>query len=147
MSQITARDAFIDALDDCELMIKVMEREPNTLDQAFKIAERMELYQKIPKERETDGKAKPAAKVRGASASSDNVLQSVIEMQKVMQKQLTMLTEAWQKDQSTASKPGPSARTPFDKSKVICHSCRKPGHFKVECPEKAKSYVENAAGS
>ena len=94
MFQITARDAFIDALDDRELMIKVIEREPNTLDQAFKIAECMELYQKIPKDQETEGKAKPAAKVRGASASNDNVLQSVIEMQKGMQKQLTMLTEA-----------------------------------------------------
>ena len=41
-----ARDAFIAALDDRDLMIKVMEREPATMDQAYKIAERMELYKK-----------------------------------------------------------------------------------------------------
>ena len=142
MTQLTAKDAFIDVLDDRELTIKVMEREPNTLDQAFKIAERMELYQKIPKDREQVSKSKPAAKVRGTTTPSDSVLQSVIEMQKVMQKQLTLLTEAWQKDQATASKPGLPTRTPFDKSKVICHACRKPGHFKAECPERSKSTTE-----
>ena len=100
ISQITAKDAFMDALDDRELLMKVMEREPNTLDQAFKIAERMKLYQKIPKDREQDGESKSAAKVRGTTTPNDSVLQSVIEMQKVMQKQLTILTEAWQKGPS-----------------------------------------------
>ena len=46
LSTSVAKDAFIDALDDKELMIRVMEREPQTLDEAYKIAERMELYTK-----------------------------------------------------------------------------------------------------
>ena len=60
MSELAAKDAFIDALDDRELMIKVCEREPGTLDQAYKIAERMELYQKIPSGKETEFKTKTA---------------------------------------------------------------------------------------
>ena len=94
MSEITIRDAFVDALNDRELMIKVMEREPNTLDQAFKIAERIELYQKIPGDREPDGKMKSNAKVRGTIAANDPVLQSIMDTQKRMQKQLTVLSEA-----------------------------------------------------
>ena len=45
-TEIMARDAFIAALDDRDLTIKVMEREPATMDQAYKIAEQMELYKK-----------------------------------------------------------------------------------------------------
>ena len=48
LSEIMARDAFVNALQDRDLIIKVMEREPTSLDQAFKIAERMELYKTFP---------------------------------------------------------------------------------------------------
>ena len=48
MSEITLKDAFITALVDRDLMIKTMEREPKTLDEAYKVAERMELYRSIP---------------------------------------------------------------------------------------------------
>ena len=95
LSELTARDAFIEALNDRELMIKVLEREPTTLDQAFKVAERLELYRKIPGERETETKAKPTAKVRSAVAEDDSVLKSIVETQKLMQKQLTALTESF----------------------------------------------------
>ena len=73
LSELTAKDAFIDALGDRELMIKVLEREPKTLDQAFKIAERLELYRNIPGERDIDSKAKPVSKVRAAVVDDDSV--------------------------------------------------------------------------
>ena len=38
------KDAFIGALEDKELTLHVMEREPKSLEEAFKIAERVELY-------------------------------------------------------------------------------------------------------
>ena len=41
-----AKDDFIGALGDEELTIHVMEREPKSLKEAFKIAVRMELYAK-----------------------------------------------------------------------------------------------------
>ena len=43
LSEIALKDAFITALVDRDLMIKTMEREPKTLDEAYKVAERMEL--------------------------------------------------------------------------------------------------------
>ena len=48
LSEIIARDAFVNALQDRDLIIKIMEREPTSLDQAFEIAERMELYKTFP---------------------------------------------------------------------------------------------------
>ena len=86
MSKVTACEALVDALSDCDLIIKVMEREPNTLDQAFKIAEKMELYQKMPGNRDPEIKIKFCSKVRGTVTSNDPVLQTMIETQKLMQK-------------------------------------------------------------
>ena len=85
MTLITARDALIDALNDRDLMIKVREREPSNLDQAFKIAEHLELYQRIPGGREVEAKSKPASKVRETTIESDPLLQSIFETQKLMQ--------------------------------------------------------------
>ena len=41
---VIARDAFIDSLLDGDLTLKIREREPATLDQAVKIAIRLESY-------------------------------------------------------------------------------------------------------
>ena len=103
MTLITAHDAFIDALNDRDLMIKVMEREPCNLDQAYKIAERLELYQKIPGGRESESKAKSAAKVRVTTSENDPLLQSIVETQKMMQKQLSVLSETIKKDRPPRS--------------------------------------------
>ena len=43
---VLARDAFIDALEDDEMAGKVREREPTSLDQAVRIAIRLESYKK-----------------------------------------------------------------------------------------------------
>ena len=58
LSTSVAKDAFIDALEDKELMIRVMEREPQTLDEAYKIAERMELYTKKVNLEDREGESK-----------------------------------------------------------------------------------------
>ena len=49
------KDAFSDALGDKEFTIRVMEREPKSLEEAFKIAERMELYARKVKPEDKDG--------------------------------------------------------------------------------------------
>ena len=41
---IVSRDAFLDALDDPKLRVRIMEREPPTLDEALSLACRLEAY-------------------------------------------------------------------------------------------------------
>ena len=55
MADAIAKDTFIDALGDKELTICVMEREPISLEEAFKIAERMELHARKVKPEGKDG--------------------------------------------------------------------------------------------
>ena len=98
LSEIMARDAFVNALQDRDLMIKVLEREPATLDQAFKIAERMELYKSLPVGSDGDVREKLPSKVRGTSTVDGNLLQTLAESQKVMQRKIALLTEAFRKN-------------------------------------------------
>ena len=135
MTLITARDAFIDALNDRDLMIKVMKREPSNLDQAFKIAERLELYQRIRGGRETEAKSKPASKVRGTMSESNSLLQSIVETQKLMQKQLSVLSESIKKDRPLETKSSDVIKTPANKIKGLCHQCHQPGHYRMQCPD------------
>jgi hypothetical protein len=44
--QVVGRDAFLDALDDQKLRVKVFEREPQTLEAALSIASKLEAYGK-----------------------------------------------------------------------------------------------------
>lgn len=44
MGEHMARDHFITALDDPELELKIFEREPQTLEAAVKIAQRLEVF-------------------------------------------------------------------------------------------------------
>jgi hypothetical protein len=45
-TQIVGRDAFLDALDNDNLRIRILEREPQTLEAALKIASKLEAYDK-----------------------------------------------------------------------------------------------------
>ena len=44
LSEHIARDAFLSALDDPELELKIREREPDNLDVAVKLAQRFEVF-------------------------------------------------------------------------------------------------------
>ena len=119
-------------------MIKVCEREPGTLDQAYKIAERMELYQKIPSGKETEFKTKQPNKVRATAAEDDSLLKSVVETQRLMQKQLALLSESIAKDRTPNKKRDDIKKAPETKAKGRCHNCHELGHYRFECPTLVK---------
>ena len=133
LSEVMARDAFVNALQDRDLMIKVLKREPATLEQAYKIAERLELYRSLPVGSEEDGNMKLTVKVRHTKTlPDDKLLQSLAESQKALQKQIVALTKAFQNSRTTEQASDPVQATP-NGSRVICHYCQKPGHYKSDC--------------
>ena len=68
-TDVIARDAFIDALLDGDLALKIREREPATLDQAVKIAIRLESYvTAAASDRRSDGSQ---AQVRATSSDGN----------------------------------------------------------------------------
>ena len=144
-SEIMARDAFINALQDRDLILKVLEREPTTLEQAFKIAERMELYRSLPIVVESDSKCKLPAKVRGTVAVEDNLMQMLVENQKKMQQQITMLSETLQKCQLPTGAVAEASKFPVFRGKGNCQYCKKPGHYRPECPDRFKEIANKEA--
>ena len=110
LSTSVAKDAFIDALEDKELMIRVMEREPQTLDEAYKIAERMELYtRKVNSDdREGDDKHKGNFnKVRATSVVEEGMLKSLLESQKLLQQQMITLMQSMQRVNLSSNEGSP----------------------------------------
>ena len=148
MSDIAAKDSFIDALDDKELMIRVMEREPKNLEEAFKIAERMELYSKrIDNSDRTENETKAKNKVRAATAKDDSNIKMLMENHMAMQHQITSLIQLMQQQNKqslqqsleTQKKKAVKFETvskPSDRPVVNCFGCGKEGHFRSRCPEK-----------
>ena len=108
LSLAIAKDAFIDALEDKELMIRVMEREPKSLEEAFKIAERMELYsRKVNAENgaESEGKMRNTShKVRSTSSTDEDTIKTLLENQKTIQRQMSELMHQMQVSNSSANK-------------------------------------------
>ena len=146
-SEIMARDAFINALQDRELILKVLEREPTTLEQALKIAERMELYRSLPIGIESDSKSKLPAIVRGTAATEDNLLQMLVENQTKMQQQITMLSETLQKCRLPTGDVAEASKLPVNRGKGNCHYCNKPGHYRPECPDRLKAMADKEASA
>jgi hypothetical protein len=73
-ADIIARDAFIDSLDNDELALKIREREPGTLDDAAKIAIRLESYSSR-RTKESTTSSKPTNAVR--ATTQELVLESI----------------------------------------------------------------------
>ena len=148
MTDLAAKDSFVDALDDKELMIRVMEREPKNLEEAFKIAERMELYSKrIDVTDRTDNETRTRGKVRAATAKEDGNIKLLMENQKAMQHQITSLIQLMQQQNKSSqqvveNQKRDDAKTETttksnDRPVINCFGCGKEGHIKSRCPERS----------
>jgi len=142
MSDIAAKDAFVDALDDRELMIRVMEREPKTLEEAFKIAERMELYsRRVDNSDRSDMESKQrnnSNKVRAATVVEDKNFKMLMENQTAMQQQIASIIQTMQQ-QSQQQQQAQEYRQPVRASSqraFNCYNCGQEGHISSRCPDR-----------
>jgi len=84
-SEIVARDAFIDSLDDQQLSLRVREKVPTTLEEALRIAIRFETYASVADgDRVDDGQRERLRQIRGAAAMSsetDSLMSTIRQME------------------------------------------------------------------
>jgi len=66
---MVAKDSFLDAMRDRELSLKVREREPKTLDEAYWTALRLETYQRAT---DPDDRRRPPNRVRASQETGVN---------------------------------------------------------------------------
>ena len=106
-SESLAKDAFLAALDDRDLELKVREREPPDLDAAFKVALRLETYERTfdANSGRDNAKGKQARQARGEQ-ETPTIRDLQVQMQQMLdgQKRVNDTIDQLRRDNSSLSK-------------------------------------------
>ena len=153
-----ACDAFLEALDDPEMALRIREREPESLEQVLRVAQRLESYRgaksKYSSER-VDNDAREHCRtihetVNGAPDDlSVGCLKELKQQQEHMQQLIEELEAVVSTTQSASGKIETGDRTRAQKADLIftrsrrqrrpaitCYSCGGQGHYRRQCPRK-----------
>jgi len=146
-TEIVAKDAFLEAIRDKELSLKVREREPRTIDEAYRVALRLAAYQQTS---EMEERRRPAQRVRGAK-ESDPVEKLQRQMEKFFNEQ-----RKWQQDWETKMKSrleeAPERQPEQERtnggqrsggSRFACYNCGRPGHIARNCRQRRNHQWQN----
>ena len=100
--EIMARDSFLEALGDSALRLRILEREPSTLDEALKIASRLEALRKTDSEEPWDDLGRRKEKLKVMAAQTDATKQKdekIRELEKTVQQYKRRL-EGYEREES-----------------------------------------------
>ena len=155
LSEMMARDAFLSALDDIGLEVRVREREPVDLDAALRLAIRLEVYQNS-----TDKPPPPTAGPRNnrqvhsnGPSPNDQRLEELEKRFNEWRRTMEAKEEADIRSRATeqaklkeemerfvANAYGQKSTAPSDpptwSRDLICYKCHHPGHISRHCPNR-----------
>ena len=150
-TQIIAKDAFLEAMRDRELSLKVREREPKNLDEAYRTALRLEAYQRT---NDADDRRRQPNRVRGTQetdlsaqlqAQMDRFLNTQRDeqrkWQREMEKRMDEQFRVLRRSPPTTDEPSHEIRPERDRPgppenqrrEMTCFNCGRAGHIARNC--------------
>ena len=140
-TDIIARDAFIDALQNKDLALKVREREPLSLDSAVKTALRLESYVQQSTTNEERGKIE-TTQIRVAVHDEQQTNTLIDQLKRQLentQARLNKLEQQKRHEPDTGHEENgrlPRKGNRESNSSSKCFNCDEVGHFARNCPKK-----------
>jgi hypothetical protein len=160
-SETIAIRAFLDALRDKDLALKVREREPTTLDNAYKIAMRLEGY-RWADEDGIDRRDRRPGRISNVKETEPDLDEKLNRLQEQMTRKMEEMLQKWSPQSSAASAEKqfrqwqPPRQTPTEANNNFgnqqwnrrpnnnfqrgtrddrrCYECNQPGHLSRVCP-------------
>jgi len=150
-TEIVAKDAFLEAIRDRELSLKVREREPKTIDEAYRTALRLSAYQQTA---DLEDRRRPANRIRGTQeADTRGQLQSQLDdfftaqrkwqqdMEERICRQLEGLRSSNRTNFNSAPMAPPTIPSQGNASGSLgrgstCFKCGSPGHYARQCRQR-----------
>ena len=167
MKEAVACDAFLEALGDVEMALKIREREPPTLEDAFQYALRLEAYSGSTAVKPADGDRRGHVRMlQEVKSPEDRCLEYLKEMGRWQQENFQQLFSEMRAALSGPTKvnqeirvkvadsqpeiPGRSgdaegrSRRPV-RPPPVCFGCGQPGHIRPRCPNRERPEVDPGA--
>ena len=150
-TQIIAKDSFLEAMRDRELSLKVREREPKNLDEAYRTALRLEAYQRT---NDPDDRRRQPSRVRATQETDlSALLQAQMDrflatqkdeqrrFQREMEKRIDEQFRELRQENPTPEEMNRNARPERDRAgppenqrrTTACYNCGRAGHIARNC--------------
>src|SRR5678815_3608351 len=159
-TQIIAKDAFLEAMRARELSLKVREREPKNLDEAYRTALRLEAYQRT---NDSDDRRRPPNRVRGTQetdlsaqlqAQMDRFLATQKDEQRRFQREIERRIDEQFRELRQRNPPEDTnrdARPERDRAgppenqrrSMTCFNCGRAGHIARNCRQARRQNRRN----